>query len=345
MAYSTIEKSSSYRSTSLFTGNGATKAVTGVGFQPDLCWVKNRSAGFDHQLFDVLRGVTYRISINNNSAQTQQSSSFTAFGADGFTVDNYDPTNQLNDAIAVWNWKAGGTGVSNTDGSVTSTVSANTTSGFSVCTWTGTGSVLTVGHGLGAVPKSFIVKRLDSTGDGVVYHEKMGNAGGMEITSTGGYNATSGWFNDTSPTSSVFTLGTNGNINASGGSYVAWCFAEVGGYSKFGEYIGDGNTNGTFIYTGFKPSWVMVKNQASGNHYMMYDTKIIPYNLGDKLNRANDAAAEVTSAEGEMYDFLSNGFKARAVSNNNTNYAGSTYCYWAFGQPIISNSGVCATAR
>jgi hypothetical protein len=345
MAYSTINKSTDYFNTKLYTGTGATASITGVGFQPDLTWLKSRSLATVHQLYDVIRGATKRISSNDNTAEATEAGALTSFDSDGFGLGNWTSANGNLSTFVSWNWKANGAGSANTDGSVSSTVSVNATSKFSIVTWTGTGSVLTVGHGLGVVPKFILVKRLNATGDGVVYHESMGNAGGMEISSTGGYNAVSGWFNSTTPTSSVFTLGTNGNINTSTGTYVAYCFADVAGYSKFGSYVGNGVADGTFIYTGFKPSFVMVKNHATGNHWMMYDNKVIPYNLGDKLNRANEAAVEVTSATGEMYDFLSNGFKARASSNNNTNYGSNTYMYVAFGQPIISNSGICATAR
>lgn len=343
MAYSVIDKSSLHQNTKLYTGTGSSNAITGVGFQPDLVWVKGRSNVSEHSLFDVVRGVNQRIRSNSDGIETTAGNSVTSFDADGFTVVSHGDVNTNTHTYASWNWKAGGAGSSNTDGSITSTVSANTTAGFSIVKWTGTGSNATVGHGLGVAPRFIMMKNTSNTASWGVYHEGMGNDKRLFLDTTGG--ETAGNWQTTSPTSTVFSVDGGTITGGSGHVEIAYCFAEVAGYSKFGNYVGNGVDNGAFIYTGFKPSWVMVKNQASGNHHMMYDNKVIPHNLGDKLNRANENAVEVTSASGEMYDFLSNGFKARASSNNNTNYSGSTYNYMAFGQPIISNSGTPATAR
>ena len=345
MAYTTINKSTDYFNTKLYTGTAATHNITGVGFSPDFTWIKKRENTGNHHGFDQVRGVNKYLQFNVNN-QEGTASTLTAFGSDGFSLSSDGSVNGNNNNFVAWNWKANGTGSSNTDGSVTSTVSANTTSGFSICTWTGTGSNLTVGHGLGAVPKWILVKRLNSTGDGVVYHASKGNGGGFEITSTSGYSATAGWFNSTTPTSTVFSLGTNGNINTSGGTYVAYCWAEVKGFSKFGLYHGDNLADGSFVYTGFKPQWLMVKQaNANGNPWGMVDEVRDPSNVANIQLFANNDAVETTNVN--VIDLVSNGFKCRAADNTWNGEAGGSkeYVYMAFGQSLVGSNNVPCTAR
>ena len=263
MAYTTINKQTDHFNTKLFTGTGSTNAQTGVGFQPDMVWFKNRSEVYSHQLYDVVRGVTKRILPDLTTAEETDANGLTAFGTDGFTVGSNVGINKSSNNIVAWNWKAGGgQGSSNTDGSINTTyTSVNTTAGFSISKYTGTGSNATVGHGLGVAPKMIIFKRLDSADDWTIYHTSLGATNKIDLNNTGATSAVASVFNNTAPTNSLMYVGTNGRTNASSGSYIAYAFAEKTGYSKFGSYTGNGNADGTFVYTGFKPSWVMLKQK------------------------------------------------------------------------------------
>ena len=351
MAFSTINKRADYFNPVLYTGNGAYgNGITGVGFQPDLVWIKKRNATADHEVYDAVRGTDKAIESNTNDVERTGVNLLHSFDADGFTVDDHGGINSNTNTFVSWNWKANGAGSANTDGSVDSTVSVNSTSKFSIVTWTGTGSVLTVGHGLGVAPTLMLIKkRTSSTGDWIVYHEAISAGGtkGIELT-TGAENTVSGWFNDTVPTSSVFTTGTNGNIGENGADYVAYCFKDVPGYSKFGKYAGNSSTDGPFIYTGFKPELVIYKGSSgtgSADNWEMHTGATDLYNPMDTNIYPNLANAE--SAPGsttDRLDFLANGFKIR-TSGSDYNNSSAVYIYIAFGQPIISNSGIMTTAR
>jgi hypothetical protein len=342
MAYTTIKKPSDYFNTKLYTGNGtAGTDITGVGFQPDLVWIKSRSAAGDHALQDVVRGATKDLESNNEGAE-QNRSLVQAFISDGFTLGT-GQTNSNGDTFASWNWLASNTtGSSNTDGSITSTVSANTTSGFSIVSYTGTGTQpSTVGHGLGVTPKMFIVKPRTDAQSWCVYHESVG-AGYLtylDITSASG--GSSVW-NSTSPTSSVFTVNDN-QVNSSGITYIAYCFAEVKGFSKFGSYTGNGNADGTFVYTGFKPAFTMIKRTDTTSDWNIMDNKrAVSFNPNTKELYANSSQAEATGGQ-TIRDFLSNGFKLRGTSGG-TNASGGTYIYMAFAEePLVGDNP--ATAR
>ena len=342
MAYSTISKSSSYFNTKLYTGNGSTNAITGVGFQPDWSWLKGST--LDHCLFDAVRGATKRIRSNTTNAEDTVSG-ITAFDTDGFTLGSSAEENQNSTTFTSWNWKANGSGSANSDGSINSTVSVNTTSGFSIVKYTGTGSNATVGHGLGAVPKMIIVKSITGTQWWFTYHISMGNTKHITLNTT---NAASGassvYWNNTTPTSSVFSIGTDTGVNQSGIDYVAYCFADIQGYSKFGSYVGNGNANGSFIYTGFKPAFVMSKYASGGGtgSWHMYDNKRKGYNTENDYVQANTTSTE--NSDTDQVDLLSNGFKWRA-NGSETNTNGGTFIYMAFGQPIVSTNGDIATAR
>jgi len=347
MAYSTISKPSLHFNTKLYTGNGSTQSITGVGFQPDWVWLKKRNSTADHGLYDAVRGVTKQLYSNDTAAEATNANSLTAFGTDGFSIGTSSMINGNSDTFASWNWKANGAGSANTDGTINSTVSANTTAGFSIVKYTGTGSVATVGHGLGAAPKMMLIRILEDPNDWQVYHQSIGNTHKLNLNTTEGSSDQINRWNDTSPTSSVFTLGTHSSVNASGPTYIAYCFAEKKGYSKFGSYTGNDNADGTFVYTGFKPAWIIRKNIDGGvtESWFMEDNK------RNTFNPANEwLAADQNSAEGANNfdtDFLSNGFKMRS-NNHGTNKGSTNYIYMAFAEePLVANVGasIPATAR
>jgi len=352
MAYTTINKSTDYFNTKLYTGNGSTNAQTGVGFQPDWLWVKCRSDANGHQLFDALR-TTYSLSSNESANEANRASDgFTSLDSDGFTMNGSGSggsTNVNGRTYAAWNWKAGtGAGSSNTDGSInTTSTSVNSSAGFSISTYTGYGGASTVGHGLGAVPKMIIVKKRSGSSydeSWYVYHQALGNTHALSLNSTGASSDVNVW-NDTTPTSSVFSVG-NDSTNRSGNLFVAYCFAEKTGYSKFGSYTGNGNADGTFVYTGFKPAYIMYKNSSeTGGHWQVYDNKRNPSNLADNVLRPNLSNAEGDGDTDESIDILSNGFKCRGFSNNNNNKSGVTYIYMAIGQSLVGSNNVPCTAR
>jgi len=348
MAYTTIKKPGDYFNNKIYTGNSGTQALTGVGFQPDMTWIKRRGSAEDHALFDAVRGVTKRITPSRDYAESTDAQGLTAFGTDGFTVGSSDAVNG-SDNYASWNWKAGtGQGSSNTDGSINTTyTSVNTTAGFSISSYTGTGSNATVGHGLGVAPKMIIIRSTSNTSNWGVYHKSIGANKMLNLNTTAAEATNSGYFNNTDPTTTVFSLGDEGNdTNGSGKNYIAYCFAEKTGYSKFGSYVGNGNANGTFVYTGFKPAWVMRKyatgGSASGEGWEMLDSARSPFNVADERLKADSNGAESTGSN-YYVDFLSNGFKCR-TADNATNNSGATYIYMAFAeQPLIGDNP--ATAR
>ena len=349
MAYTTINKSTSYFNTVLYTGNGGTNAITGVGFQPDWVSIKRRSgSAAKGGVFDVVRGVTKLLSTSLSDAEDTRADSLTAFGTDGFTLgaDTGNYVNTNSETFASWNWKAGGTGSANSNGSVYSTVSVNTTAGFSIVSWTGTGANATVGHGLGAVPQVFIIKNRSVVGEWGVYHHSLTNAEQVSLfldlnNAVSGTSASR--YNNTAPTSSVFSLGSGSLYNGSGNNMIAYCFAEKSGYSKFGKYTGNGNADGTFVYTGFKPTWVLGKRTDSANNWYLFDTVRDPFNLTTKKLRPDTSAAENDNSS-KAIDILSNGFKIKN-SDAEFNASGGTYIYMAFGQTLVGSNNIPSTAR
>ena len=331
-----------YFNTKLYTGNGSTQSITGVGFQPDWVWLKRRDASASHELHDAVRGATKRLKSDGTNAEFTDTDTLTSFDSDGFSIGSGSQINTNSATQVAWNWKANGAGSSNTDGSITSTVSANTTSGFSIVTYTGTGSVGTIGHGLSAVPKMIIVKRLDSASSWSVYHSALGNANQVYLNTTGASTSSSGW-NSTDPTSSVFSIGSTASYNGSGNTYIAYAFAEKSGFSSMGSYVGNGNADGTFVYTGFKPAFILLKNTTlSVENWVINDSGRNPSNIVDKDLFANQNYVEAVHSR---QDFLSNGFKFRSTANN-SNKSGDTYIYMAFAEsPIVSSNGVPAVAR
>ncbi len=345
MAYSTIPKPSVYFNTKLYTGNGTLgHAITGVGHQPDFVWIKNRDATNRHTLHDVVRGVTKRLRTDGTDAE-DTTDPFTSFDSDGFTLNSTGGgINGNTENYVSWNWKAGtGQGSSNTDGSINTTyTSVNTTAGFSISKYTGTSSSATVGHGLGVAPKMIITKQLSGTSSWGVYHVSRGNGVGMILNETGTGASSSTYWNNTSPTSSVFSIGSDAVCNANGQDFIAYCFAEKTGYSKFGSYTGNGNADGSFIYTGFKPAFLMVKRTDTADTWIMYDNKRIGYNPNNYFLQANSNAAESSS---DRFDLLSNGFKPR-YDWTPINASGGTYIYMAFAEaPLVGSNNVPCTAR
>jgi hypothetical protein len=251
-----IDKPSDYFNTVLYTGNGGTQSITGLDFAPNWVWIKDRGDTGYHQLVDTVRGATKYLSSNATNAEGTEAAGLTSFNSDGFSLGNNTNYNSGDPRTYVsWNWKAGGTASSNTDGSITSSVSANTTSGFSIVSYTGTGANATVGHGLGSVPAMILFKNLDRVGEWIVYNKNLGATKFLYLNVTDAEGTDSGHFNDTEPTSTVFSVGTANNTNFSGENLIAYCFAEKQGYSKFGSYTGNGNADGTFVYLGFKPAF------------------------------------------------------------------------------------------
>ena len=346
MAYTDIDKSSEYFETKLYTGTGATNSVTGVGFSPSMSWFKQSNTTRGHVLADIVRGAGNTLFPHDTSSETAGGFYLTSFDSDGFTLPSSNVgTNESGGTYASWNWLANGAGVSNTDGSITSTVSANTTSGFSIVSYTGTGSLATVGHGLGTTPSMIIAKRRSAIEDWGVYHKSMGASKYINLnTTTAEQSSTSRW-NGTEPTSSVFSVNTHESVNANGDTYIAYCFAEKKGFSKFGSYTGNGNADGTFVYTGFKPAYVMIKqSNASGEGWFILDNKRETTNPMGTLLIANDSGADNTS-QNPILDFTSNGFKLRRTWVG-VNGSGATYIYMAFAEnPLVGTNNIPTTAR
>jgi hypothetical protein len=318
-----------YFNTVLYTGNGSSRSITGVGFQPGFTWIKDRSVGFYHRLADAVRGAGKELYSNDTGAETTNSVNgyVTSFDSDGFSLGTGIGVNQNGTTYVAWNWKANGAGSSNTQGTITSTVSANTTSGFSIVTYTGTGSNATVGHGLGVAPKFFIVKQTGATSNWNVYHASLGATKGIRLNLTNAEETSSGYWNDTAPTSTVISLG-NGTSFTSGG--VIYAFAEVAGYSAFGSYTGNGSTDGPFCFTGFKPKYILIKRTNDVADWAVWDGTRDTYNPFDTILYPNTSGAEATNAAYNI-DALSNGFKIR---NTATSFNGnaSTFIYAAFAE-------------
>ena len=360
MAYTTIDDPSQYFQTALWTGNGSARAITNDGnsdLQPDWIWGKNRSDTNAHWLMDSTRGVDKRIISSESDAEDDPSTDIlTAFGSDGFSLGTNTEGNKSGDSYVAWQWKANGGTTSTNDASATgvgtidSVYQANTTAGFSIVTHTGSGSSGTIAHGLGAAPKWVLTKnRTDNSQDWAIYHVGLSSAEYyIRLNTTGAQVAGSSVWGDTAPSSTVITLGgANGKNNASSKNYVSYCFAPIQGYSKFGSWIGNANTDGPFIYTGFKPAWILYKGSSLAENWIMFDTKRDPHNLTfHRLDaERNNAESTNTGSTNPIIDILSNGFKIRGSGNVN-NGSGETYIYAAFAEhPFVSSEGVPVTAR
>jgi len=347
MAYTTIDSPKKYFDTKLYTGNGSTQSIGGLSFKPDWVWTKSRSAAGYHRVYDIIRGTSLALFPNDTGAEATNSG-VTSFDSNGFTMGSINNDNGT--TYSSWNWLANGAGVSNTAGTISSTVSANTTSGFSIVSYTGNGTNgATVGHGLGVAPKMVIVKsRSNASTDWAVYHASLTAGNMLFLNTTGASGAISTFDNGgINPVSSTtFTTAQGGvsknNVNTSSYTYIAYCFAEIKGFSKFGSYTGNGSTDGTFVYTGFKPAFLLMKRTDSISQWYMYDNKRNTYNPENLQLDAMDTGAESTLLSG---DFCSNGFKFRSASSA-FNFSGYTYIYMAFAEnPFVSSKGIPCTAR
>jgi len=334
-----ITKPNQHFDATTYTGTGSARSVTGVGFQPDFVWIKERSSTSQHALSDSVRGVQKRLISDTTAAEDTSAQLLTAFNSDGFSVGTDGAINENTQTYIGWQWKAGGTAVTNTTGTISSQVSANPTAGFSVVTYTGNGTIgATVGHGLGVAPNMVIVKRRNqsSAARWAVQHTSLAanEVIGLNLTNaasaeTAGAGST---FNAARASSTVITLGDYGDSNASSSTYVAYCFAAVAGYSAFGSYTGNGSTDGPFVYLGFRPRFLLVKAYSSGSteRWLIWDSSRDTYNIV-----SNDLVPNTTAAEGgagAALDFVSNGFKIRSAASSAFNYNGYSYIYMAFAE-------------
>ena len=349
MAYSTIPKGSLHMNTKLYTGDSASsRTIAGIGFEPSLTWNKPRTTANDHQWVDAVRGGGKVISSNLADAEYTAGNTILSFGSDGFTCGDGASVNANGVTYASWNWVAGGSASSNSNGSITSSVSVNTDAGFSIVSWTGDGNNgATIAHGLGVTPAIVITKRRNTTGDfqigGSLIDTVRGGANSLLLlNTTAAMDSNSEVYQTFSST--TFQVGVNASINASGGTLISYCFRDVQGYSKFGSYTGNGNADGPFTYLGFKPAWVLIKQTNSGNIWELFDNKRSPFNLVDDYLSPDASDAETTGSS-QSLDFLSNGFKPRANASG-LNGSGSSYIYMCFAEnPFTTSTGVPATAR
>ena len=354
MAYTTIDDPSAHFQTTLYSGTGSTASVTNDGnsdLQPDWVWIKARNATRDHRLLDSTRGVQKELVSNNDAVEYTESTGLTAFQSDGFQHGGANGYGASGENYVAWQWKANGGTTTTNDASSTgvggldSVYQANTTAGFSIVTYTGSGSNTTVAHGLGNVPEVIIFKkRTDDTEDWLVYHHTQGNASAGKLNTNAAWETGSNsLFDATTPTSSVFSIKTNSKVNDSSDTYVAYCFSDVQGYSKFGGYEGNGNVDGRFVYLGFKPALIIVRATDTDN-WRMYDHKRAnPYNVINVRLTADTNSAE--SQDDNECDFLSNGVKFRS-SSGGVNSNGQAYTYMAWAEhPFVSSKGIPVTAR
>ena len=330
----TIPAGNLFFNATLWTGNGGTQTITngvaGQSFQPDFVWYKGRNTTFNHALFDSIRGTLQRISSNLTDAESTTSGSLTAFNSNGFSVGSDAGANQNTSTYVGWQWKAGGAAVTNTAGSISAQVSANTTSGFSVVTYTGTGANATIGHGLGVAPSMIIVKRRDAGSSGwSVYFITLAAGYVLSLQTTGAQANSATRFTTTLPTSTVFSIGTDSDLNASAGTYVAYCWTPIAGYSAFGSYTGNGSTDGTFVYLGFRPRFIILKRTDAGaDAWIMMDTSTQTYNVVGNFLQPSQTDAELYAP---ICDFLSNGFKLRQTYTT-INASGASYIYMTFAE-------------
>jgi len=328
-----------YFDATLYTGNGTTQSIVNSGpMQPDFVWVKRRDGTNWHNLADSVRGTGKRLFSNTTNAEDTSSGLLTSFNSNGFTVGSEADYNINGGSFVAWQWRASNaTAVTNTAGSITSTVSANTSAGFSIVTYTGTGANATVGHGLGVALSMVIVKQRNGSNSFPVWHSGLTGGSGyyVYLDLTNSVGTASSVFNATNPTSTLFSVGTNSLTNGNTDTYVAYCFAPIAGYSAFGSYTGNGSTDGTFVYTGFRPRFVMVKRTDTGGYWSMKDTARDPYNVAGNLLFANASDAEYSN--NQLFDLNSNGFKLRG-SNSDINASGGTYIYMAFAETPLKFS-------
>jgi len=355
MAYTNIDDPSAYFQTALYTATGSSLSITNDGnsdLKPDLIWFKRRDSTTSNALFNSSVGRDGFLISDTDASEFAVAAGYEllTFDSDGFSLglNQWGVTNSSGNRVA-WQWKAnGGTTSSNTDGSITSTVQANQDAGFSIVTYTGTGTAATIGHGLGVAPAMYIVKNRDQAGTNwTVFHKDLtSNAYSLYLNDNSAQSNAVGYWNGTSPTSTVFSIkNTSGDVNTNTEDYVVYCFAEKQGYSKFGSYVGNGSTNGPFVYTGFKPAFIMRKRTDGAGGWSILDYQRNPTNLADQFLNADANSAESNYLDIFSIDILSNGFKFR-TTRYESNQSGSTYIYMAFAEnPFVTSTGIPTTAR
>jgi len=330
----TIEKPSTVMDVKVYPGNGSTQTISGFGFSPDLVWLKNRSAGDYHRLNDIIRGANRHLFSNTTDAEVVNDANgyLSAFTSDGFSLTSGTGVNASGNSYAAWCWDAGSSTVTNNTGTITGAqVRANASAGTSVVAYTGNGtSGATVGHGLGAAPGLLIVKKRSAADDWVVYHSALGATKYLWLHATNAEQAGTSRWNDTAPTSTVFSLGNNSSVNGNANTFIAYCFAAVAGYSSFGSYTGNGSADGPFVFTGFRPRWLLVKNSNNTDGWSMWDAARDPYNEVIYKIEPNSSGAEGSNSV-HKFDFLSNGFKVRG-NWNGINGSGNTIIFAAFAE-------------
>lgn len=342
-----ITKPKAHFDVKTYAGNASSQSITGLAFQPSLVWLKSRGRAVDNALYDAVRGVEKRLESNNTDAEvTGDTTGLTAFNSDGWSMGALDQINgtTATNSFVGWAWKANGAGSSNTDGSITATVSANTVAGFSVITYTGTGANATIGHGLGVAPKMIIVKdrTAASANDWATYHAGVASDPQTDyllLNSTAAAADLNTYWNDTAPTSSVFSVGTDNDVNQSGHTYVAYCFAEIPGYSKFGSYVGNGSTDGPFVYCGFRPRWILARTITTSSDWLLIDTARDTYNVCSGGLYVDLSNSESTATA--RLDVTAGGFKIRdsnALINNANTCIFAAFAEHPFGGSNVSPS-------
>ena len=325
MAYTTINKSKDYFNTKLYTGTGSTQTLTGIGFNADLIWLKNRTdSSTSHVLTDSVR--TNAKYLKSDSVDSEGTYTFVSNrGSDGYDVASHSWSGASSKNYVAWNWLK------------------SATAGFDIVSYTGNSSARTISHNCGAIPKMMLIKKRSDSDNWSVYHQGTGAGNYLILNTTSGSGASSTMWNNTTPTASVFSLGNKGEVNANGQTFIAYLFAEIPGYSKFGTYTGNGNADGTFVYTGFKPAWVLGKRSDNTNNWYIFDTVRDSFNLTQKKLRPDTTAAENNNSS-KAIDILSNGFKIKN-SDAEFNASGGTYIYMAFGQSLVGTNNIPCTAR
>lgn len=348
MPFSTIDRSSDYFRIKLYTGNGSTQSITfdeSKAMQPDCTWIKVRNDANVTLVHDVIRGATKEIYTPLTNAEATDANGLTAFNSNGFSVGSAFGVNRSGYNFVNWSWKANGTGVSNTQGTLTATVSANTTSGFSICRITEASSysgVQTFGHGLGVAPSMVIYRQQNIGSNWQVYHKSTGT-NLMQLNTTGAVVTSATFW----PTVTSTLFGLSENVQAPTYTSIAYCFAEVKGYSKAFSYTGNGSADGTYVNLGFRPAWLLIKRtDSAGYDWLVYDNKRqVEYNVVDDFLKPNLSDAETTGNAGQSLDFLSNGIKFRGTGAS-SNASGGTYIGFAIAQnPFVSSKGIVANAR
>ena len=342
MAYTTINKSSDHFNTKLYTGNGSTQSITGVGFQPDWVWLKKRDASASHELYDAVRGATKRLKSDATNAEFTDANTLTSFDSDGFSLGTGSGINSSSNTFVSWNWKAGTTsGIS--AGTITpSSYSINTSSGFGIYKYTGTGSAGTLNHGLGKTPSLVILKSLSNTEQWRLHWKDMPNPYTTMLIFNTSAPAQSQSNGISALSSTAVSLGSDGAYNYSGTDYIMYVFANTNGFLKAGTFTGNGSSN-NFIYTGMKPTWLMLKRYSTGAdaNFQLVDSVRDPYNVA---NKALHPDITNTASTDQQVDLVSNGFNLKTTGAH-WNGSGLTFCYLAFGQTLVGSNNVPCTAR